>query len=243
MDISMFKHPVLLFSGGKDSLAALVSLRDHWEHIEVAWANPGAPHPRVAAYMQAIKRRVPHFVELTGKQPEWVKANGWPVDVLPCRSVLNAPGVAPGRMAFAPYQLCCGANMWRPIAEHIARSGADLVITGQRRADALRNFSRDEEFTTIDGVLYWNILNDWSDAQVFRYLEKQGEPLPPMYADGAASSTDCWNCTAYLDHNAGRIRHMRAAEPDRWQVIKPVLAELDRQLREDQQPLIDLLEA
>lgn len=238
-----FRAPTLLFSGGKDSLAALLMLRAHWDDITVAWANPGAPDPAALAYIERIAQRVPHFVELRGDQPGWIERNGWPADIVPVRATQVLHGAEPAAVRFAPYTQCCDANMWEPIRRYMADSGCTLCITGQRRAEKLRNRTRDEEFNEIDGIVFWNILNDWTDDQVFGFLRERAEPLPPGYERGARSSSDCWNCTAYLDHNAPRLQALRRDDPTRWEIVRPVLSELALRIEAETRPLFDLVGA
>lgn len=218
---------ILLFSGGKDSLAALLFLRAHWSDITVLWANPGGAHPRLVDYMAQIRARVPHFVEVNGRSREWIARFGWPADVVPVRWTDLEHGADAPRVRFVPYTQCCSANMWQPLRDYIDASGVPLIITGQKGSDALRQRARDREFTDIAGRTYWNPLQTWDDERVLAFLRERGEPLPPGYDDGQSSSSDCWYCTAYLDHNTARLQRMRREEPQRWDLIGPVLAELD----------------
>lgn len=235
------QRAALLFSAGKDSLACLLMLWPHLEKIDVVWVNPGAPHGETVEYMKGIASRVPNFIEVNGDQPGWIEKNGWPVDVVPARhTVAGEAGAGAASLRFMPYFACCGANMWAPIQNFIKDSGHTLVITGQRKEETMRNRLRDEAVQTLDGVDYFQPLNDWTEPQVMDFIASKGEPLPPFYKDGATSSVDCWNCTAYLDHNAGRLRHMRQSEPGLWAVIQPVLAENKRAILAGIAPL-DLL--
>jgi 3'-phosphoadenosine 5'-phosphosulfate sulfotransferase (PAPS reductase)/FAD synthetase len=236
-----FKSPTLLFSAGKDSLATLLTLRPHWSEISVVWSNAGASPAAVIEYMGKIAERVPNFVELRGDQPSWVSAHGWPADVVPVESTVEMHGAEQRPLTFAPRTACCGANLWAPMRRYRAETGCTLVITGQRQAEGLRNRLRDAEFSERDGVTYWSPLNAWSDADVYAYLQEQGEPLPPGYAEGATSSVDCWNCTAYLEHNAGRYAAMRRDAPEQWAQVAPVLRELGDRLRVESKPLFDLI--
>lgn len=233
---------VLFMSAGVDSLACLLLLRQHWDRLTVLWSNPGAPHPQTTAYMAGIRARVPNFVEVRGQQPAWIRTHGWPADVVPVRATAAGEvGAGPAPLRFQSYMDCCGANMWSPSSDFVTSTGAGLVITGQRGDEALRNRLRDGERSQLGAVTYWNPLQAWSRAQVLEFLAAQAEPLPPFYADGATSSADCWNCTAYLDHGVGRLGHMRRAEPERFAVVSTVLIELARRQRADAAPLQALL--
>lgn len=233
----------LFFSAGKDSLACLLLMRAFLGRIDVVWCNPGAPHPAVAAYMDAIRSAVPSFIELKGDQPAWVREHGWPVDVLPVRSTrFGEIGAGPAPVGFAPYTDCCWANLWAPMKQHLTVTGTTLVIMGQRREESMRNRLRDEALQDVDGITYWQPINEWPEAAVLGYIKAQGAELPPFYADGATSSCDCWNCTAYLDHNVGRLAHMKAAEPDRFAVVSAVLEALATAQQRDIAPLHSILE-
>ena len=239
-----FKSPTLFFSGGRDSLATLLFLRPYWHEITVAWSNSGASPQSMVDYMASIAARVPNFVELRGNQPAWIRANGWPVDVVPVESTAANHGAVVRTIQFAPRTSCCGANMWEPLQRYIQTNRPTLVITGQRLDEVLRNRQRDGEFTkSTDGVTYWNPINAWDETQVMAYLREQGEPLPPGYADGATKSVDCWNCTDYVEHNAERYASMQRNEPEKWEQIHSVLRELGERLRIESKPLFDLIGA
>lgn len=233
----------LLFSSGKDSLAALLLMRPYWNQIDVVWSNPGAAYPEVVAYMASIAERVPNFIELKGEQPAWIAQHGWPADVVPTRSTGNgANHNGDPEVLFQPYFSCCQKNMWQPIQDYLKTSGHTLTINGQRRSESMRNRSRDEAYQVLDGIGYCQPLNEWSESSVFEFIRASGEPLPPFYEQGAKSSPDCWNCTAYLDHNQDRLHHMRANEPMRWAVIQPVLQGLQRAISQQTAPLDALLD-
>lgn len=240
---SKHERAVLFFSGGKDSLACLLLLEAYWDRLTVVWVNEGAPHPETVEYMMGIAGRVPDFVELRGNQPEWIKQHGWPVDVLPVRaSTAGELGAGAGPLRFQSFMTCCEANLWKPMTDYVAHTKPSLLIGGQRRGEPLRNHTRNEELQMVEGgIEYWQPLNDWTTEQVFEYIKEQGEPLPPFYADGATSSPDCWNCTAYLDHNAGRLSIMRKQQPQHYAIVEAVLKLLARRLHEETAPMFKLL--
>lgn len=234
---------VLFFSGGKDSLACLLLLKEHWDRITVAWVNPGAPHAETLAYMAGIKAMVPHFVELSGMQPAWIAAHGWPVDVVPVNA--TTPGtIAAGEPAIKmqAYMACCSRNLWEPIRRYIATEHPTLVIMGQRKDEALRNRLRDAEVTVSDGVTYWHPLHEWTAEQAKQSILSAGFDLPPFYDIGAESSPDCWNCTAYLDHNLTRLRWLKRERPAMFAAVEPVLRDLQHRITEHSDTIRNILE-
>lgn len=206
--------------------------------IDVVWANPGAPHPKTLEYMRGVSEAVPSFIEIRGNQPDWIKQHGWPADVVPARlTTIGELGAGPPRIKLQPYFQCCGMNMWQPIHQYIERSGHTLVITGQRKEESMRNRMRDEKLQQVDGVEYFQPLNDWTELDVFRFIAESGHVMPPFYEAGATSSPDCWNCTAYLDHNESRLMAMKKYEPERWAAIQPVLQATAEAIRSESSSL------
>lgn len=238
------KHGVLFFSAGKDSLACLLLLKPFWDRLTVVWSNPGAPHAETVAYMERIKALVPHFVEVTGEQPANLKRFGWPVDVLPVKS--SAPGALGAGMPevrMQSYMDCCSRNLWDPMRRYLAEHKPSLVIMGQRKEESLRNRLRDAEVSVIEGVTYWHPLHDWTADQVVTYIESKGEDLPPFYRIGAESSADCWNCTAYIDHNRSRLKYLKRERPEMFAQIAPVLSALRQQINAHNLELSEVLDA
>ena len=236
-------HGVLFFSGGKDSLACLLLLREHWDRITVVWSNPGSPHAETVEYMDRIRSIVPHFVELRGDQPSWIAAHGWPVDVVPVKaSSAGAIGFEAPKVPMASFLDCCSANLWEPMRRYVAEHKPKLIIRGQRKEESLRNRLTDSEVSVIDGVTYWHPLHDWTSDQVKEYILAAGWELPPFYAIGAESSPDCWNCTAYIDHNLSRLRWMKRERPQMFAEIEPVLDALSGHLEAHIRDLAEVLE-
>ena len=236
------KSAVLFFSAGKDSLALLLLMQPYWDRITVVWSNPGNPHAETSAYMGRIRELVPHFAEVRGDQPEWIKRNGWPVDVVPVTASLEgAIGAGTPPVPMVSFMRCCSANLWDPMRRYIAANPASLVIMGQRQGESLRNRMRDAEVSVIDGVTYWQPLHLWTADQVVTYIESKGWDMPPFYDVGAESSADCWNCTAYLDHNRSRLRWMQRERPEMFAEIRPVLDALRARVNEHGRDLEGIL--
>lgn len=230
--MSLPDRTVLLFSAGKDSLATLLMLRRYWDNITLLWAKPGEVSAEVLLYMERIAGMGLKLIVTHGNSREWIERNGWPVDAVPVRWTDAPHGAEPKQIRFAPYTDCCAANMWQPLGAQLDAMQAELVITGQKHSDELRNRAVNSEFSTINGRRWWCPLHDWTDAQVFAYLREQGATLPPGYADGERSSRDCWYCTAYLDHSGQRLRNMRERDPENFAAIEPVLYELRHAMQE-----------
>ena len=74
---------------------------------------------------------------------------------------------------------CCYANLMWPLYERVRADGCTLLIRGTKRCDMPRLPAEDGE--VVDGVELYYPLLDWSHADVFAYLAREGVTLPRVY--------------------------------------------------------------
>jgi 3'-phosphoadenosine 5'-phosphosulfate sulfotransferase (PAPS reductase)/FAD synthetase len=218
------QRTVLQFSGGKDSLACLHLLKARWNKMTVVWVNPGAPFPETVALMDEIKSMVPHFLEVRSEQS--IEQQGYPVDLLP----IDKTDVGQRLEGLSPYRFqsrlaCCAFSLWIPTAKAMKELGATTIIRGQKLSDRRKGPLR--HGAVVEGITYEFPLEGWTDDDVLRYLAEKKVALPANYAY-MATGLDCWNCTAYLDENAGRLRYMRERHPEKHAAVHDVLEHLSR---------------
>jgi len=225
----------LELSSGKDSAACLWLLEPYWDRLTVVWMNPGNPYPETREYMDRVKSLVPHFVELLGRQPEWIEQFGHPVDVVPASaSPFTMIPRNQGNMKLQPFFSCCSANMWLPMDQWIRENEVTGVIRGQKSCDSLKN-----PFTSgqiVGGIEYLFPIEEWSNEQVMEYLGP--DRIPASYKRGLFSSLDCMNCTAYVQENPGRVADLELIYPPAAKEVREVYAHV----YEESMAVLDLLE-
>ena len=101
---------------------------------------------------------------------------------------------------------CCGIRKVEPLKHALA--GKQAWITGMRREQsALRNDIAVEEFDQAHGLMKFNPLADWSEAEVWDHIGRYEVPYNPLYDQGYRS-IGCAPCTrpvvAGEDARAGR---------------------------------------
>jgi 3'-phosphoadenosine 5'-phosphosulfate sulfotransferase (PAPS reductase)/FAD synthetase len=230
---------ILHFSGGKDSIACLHLLEHRWDEIIVCWVNTGAAFPETVEYMDGIRQLVPHFHEVNSAQT--IEQDGYPVDVMPVsRSTFGQIMEPNGMPRFQSRYVCCGSALWVPMGRAMKELNATVVIRGQKNSDRLKSSIQNGQ--TCDGIEYQFPLQDWTDADVYRYLREKKVVLPANYAY-MNTGLDCWNCTAYLAENAGKLDYIRENHPIKHRHIVGKLQELAQALHNDEQPLRDILES
>lgn len=220
---------VLQFSGGKDSLACLYLLRPHWNRLTVAWVNTGAAFPETEALMKRIGSMV-NLRVIHSDQPAQTAAFGYPVEILPItRSHFGKEIDGHNLPPMQPYAHCCHQNLWKPMMDFMHDIGATLLIRGTKLSDRRKATIRSG--ATVLGVRHWYPLEHWTDEEVFAYLREIGE-IPAHYAE-TMTSLDCWDCTAYLHENVGKMRYMRERHPEKYRIVKSRLMEIREAVRSE----------
>jgi phosphoadenosine phosphosulfate reductase len=96
---------------------------------------------------------------------------------------------------------CCGIRKVEPMREALA--GVDCWVSGVRRVDSqtragAAKFGWDKRF----GLWKLNPLADWSDQQVWNYINEHNVPYNPLH-DAGYPSIGCTHCTRPPGNGAG----------------------------------------
>ena len=105
-----------------------------------------------------------------------------------------------------PKKACCGARKIKPL--NAALVDADAWITGQRREQSTtRTELNFEELDDARGIVKFNPLFDWSEADIWAYIKQENVPIHPLHLKGYPS-IGCEPCTRQVkkgeDIRAGR---------------------------------------
>ena len=105
-----------------------------------------------------------------------------------------------------PKKACCGARKIRPL--DAALLGSDAWITGQRREQSTTRTELNlEEQDNARGIAKFNPLFDWSEADIWAYIQQENVPIHPLHLKGYPS-IGCEPCTRQVkkgeDIRAGR---------------------------------------
>lgn len=221
---------ILEFSGGKDSIACLMLLKNEISEITVLWANSGDCFPETLEQMKKVKAICPNFIEVKGNQPKVIEEYGYPVDVLPVRNYAPIQELAQQeRVKLQSFLECCYRSFLEPMHKKAIDLGATEVIRGQKLADHHKSPLKDGD--VVAGITYRFPLQDWTDEQVLEFV-KDSELLPAHYSE-ARTSLDCMSCTAYLAENQWKLPYLEKHHPDSGAEVRKRLGIIKAEVMRD----------
>ena len=221
------ERAVLAFSGGKDSLACLHLCRDYRDKLTLVWVNTGAMFPHMREFIYKAVEGF-NFVELKSDQARWIEQQGLPSDMVPvANSAWRDPAAPDPPTLLQPWTTCCAKLRFQPGLDYLARSGATLLIHGQRRSDG-GGFAVDSQ--PGSAVEICKLIWEWSDDDILGYIGQHHITLPEQYAMGVMDSFDCWNCTARGDDSTSlkeaKFAYTAKRYPDLFEELKSRMGRL-----------------
>lgn len=201
----------LQFSGGKDSLALLYLMREHWQRITVYWLDTGDAFPETRALVDEIEAMVPRLVRIDGHQPEVIRLYGIPSDIVPATATPMGLAANGEGVLIQDRYSCCLRSLMLPMHERMKADGVTLVIRGQKNSDELR--APIASGHVEDGIEYLFPLEGWDDSDVFAYLADEGVEVPRFY-ETMRASPDCMTCSAYWGD--GRAAYLKRHHQDAY---------------------------
>jgi len=201
---------VVMFSGGKDSTAALLFVLNYIKNynkknrVRVLFADTGIEHPLTYKYIEYVDKKLNIQVEKMNNDDF--------LDIC-----LNK------KMFPRPRQRFCTKDIKvRPFRNWIyanyvsqgKRAGKDfIVVQGIRAEESERRAAVYAEFNIKTykvnykpfSVIYWHPLLDWSTEQVFKYIEDNGLQQNKVYTHLKLQRASCYPC---IMSNKAEIQHI-----------------------------------
>ena len=164
-------------------------------NIEVFVLETGKLHTETLAYLEQVKQHYPRLTIAVYKPlPAELKQFEAQHEFINIYQSLDTR------------KACCYSRKIEPLKR--ALHGYDAWITGQRREQSnTRSALAYEEFDSAHQMPKFNTLADWSQQQVWAYIQQHRIPVNPLYQQGVPS-IGCEPCTrpirSHEDLRAGR---------------------------------------
>jgi 3'-phosphoadenosine 5'-phosphosulfate sulfotransferase (PAPS reductase)/FAD synthetase len=211
------KRPVFYCSFGKDSSAILHALGPYLEKTMVVFVDCGGLYPDIAEWAQNAGSYLPKFMYLNAAGNIWddIRDKGWPTDIetedLGELSDLMARDPLAKNSRVRLWTKCTYDRFWIPAYAFAQMYRPDLYISGEKRLD--RPYATDWNQRDMGAGKVLRPLLEWSDADVWEYIDKHGIPLTKTFQGRQADRRDCYVCFGHCV-TAGRVDYLRTAYPE-----------------------------
>jgi 3'-phosphoadenosine 5'-phosphosulfate sulfotransferase (PAPS reductase)/FAD synthetase len=201
----------LCFSGGKDSRACVEMFKHQLDKITIYNMDTGDLLPEMQESIARVEAIAPNFVRVKRDVTAWIEEHGLPSDLIPYTAHPVGQLMGDHKHPLISRYDCCFANLMWPLYERIKADGNTLMIRGTKRIDMRRLPAESGEI--VDGVEMYLPLQDWTNEQVFAFLELNKVPLPRIY-DYVVNSPECARCSAWWGER--RSEYLHKYYPEIW---------------------------
>jgi 3'-phosphoadenosine 5'-phosphosulfate sulfotransferase (PAPS reductase)/FAD synthetase len=248
------KQAMFFCSFGKDSSALLHALWPYLDKIVTVFIDCGDLYPDIIRWARTVGKRIPNFLYFQSPGDYWeeVRQKGFATDI-------GLPELGPLGEALA-YEPVARKHKIRPWIEYVYERywvhmmglikayGADVVITGERRLDRPAAVDWTDE---KGGVTVVRPLLDWTDEDVWGYIDEHKIPLAPTFRGRQPDRRDCYACMGSHDFTPGRIKELKEKWPELYHKVfvtegfgevLPVMVRLVRKKLENHEAILRIVE-
>lgn len=216
------KKPIFFCSFGKDSSVVLHGIMPWIEKIMVVFVDCGGTFPDIVEWAKKEGAKMPHFMIVNGPGNIWddIAAKGWSVDVeiadLGRHSNLMMREDVARRHKVRPWTECTMERFWIPAYAFSEMYRPDLFISGEKAMD--RPYATDWGNRTHGAPRAIRPIFDWTDEEVWEYIDYHGIQLPKTFQERQPDRRDCFLCFGH-GLTVGRVRYLRENYPELFEKI------------------------
>lgn len=216
------------FSGGRDSTAALFRLRPWWRRMRVYHLNTGDQFPETRAVVREVGQLL--AVHTINTDVQTVREqHGLPSDLIPINNHVLGRATTGETFKIVDRYECCARALMIPMHERMLADGITLIVRGQRADEFHQAPTRSGDTDGRVELLF--PIEDWSAADVDRFIADNRLPVAPYYAAGLPEAPECMGCTAWWGD--GRLTYLRERHPEQFAAVRGkiglIRAAIDRQ--------------
>lgn len=231
IDLSTYKNPLLLFSGGKDAMATLLYLLENSTGgFKLLYVDTEDTFDETKYIIDIIEGKVgsDNFIRLRTNVENNIAKYGYPSDIVPVDNGKNIRMINSDTrpIKIRSYLECCMINITAPAMHYAKAIGCELLITGQRKSDPKKSIVNNYEI--IDGIKYYFPLDDWNDVNVTSYLKANNCLFP--HFERSHSSLDCKKCTAYWSDTSHVKKLLREKYPEDFEIVTQRMQDIKNEI-------------
>jgi phosphoadenosine phosphosulfate reductase len=190
------------FSGGKDSLVAL--------HLAMRAGIKRAVFSDTTIESQKVLEYVKEVELLLGIKIDIIRPRKtfWELAYL-----LGPPSVR--------NRWCCPTIKFQQLNEYAKKNDILYYVTGLRRSEShiRKNYQRIDKNPMLPNVIQLNPIIDWSEKDVWDYINKHELPIPPGYLEGLIRN----GCTVCPYKSQEELEKVKKNEPEIWKGFEEFL--------------------
>lgn len=216
------KRPIFYCSFGKDSSVVLHALKPWLHKTMVVFIDCGGLYPDIAEWAAREGAKLPKFMYLNAPGNIWddVREKGWPTDIETedlgeLSDVMSRdPLVKFGRVRL--WTKCTQERVWLPGFCFAQMYQPDLYISGEKRMD--RPYATDWDTRTMGAPKALRPIFEWSDEDVWKYIDENGIQLTKTFVGRQADRRDCYVCFGHC-LTSGRVDYLKAEYPELYRMM------------------------
>lgn len=192
------KQAFVLFSGGKDSCAALAYTKELIQEME--------PKPSLVALHVDTTVSLPSSEDFV---QEFCTRLGVPLTIVKPKTdyftLARKWGVPRPRARW-----CCFHLKIKPLKDYLKGFSGYVVLDGMRREESRKRSSYPRTYEHPHFGLVVHPIIEWAQEQVDTYLESLGLPLNPAYEFGFSS----WECWCGVFKRKSEFKRLKEVDPE-----------------------------
>jgi phosphoadenosine phosphosulfate reductase len=230
------KHPIVAWSGGRDSTVLLSLVLRQKPDVDVAWVNTGVEFPECVRFIRRISKEWQLNLHIAKPEAifwEVTEKYGWPMlgkggsgywwsraERLERQGKIKlARATRDARISAA----CCRILKEQPMKRLCLSLGVDCVAVGCLVSESRQRFltwaqrgqcyfSKSENRCTA-WPLAW-----WTHEDILQFHRKVSLPYSPIY-DMGHSRNGCWPCLMDIRFPDNKLKALRQSHPKLWQFL------------------------
>ncbi len=211
------KRPIFFCSFGKDSSTVLHGLKPWLDKTMVVFVDCGGTFPDIVEWAKTEGAKLPKFFIVNAPGDIWneIHTKGWSVDFeladlgRYAGLMMREPVAAHHKVR--PWTECTYERFWLPSYIYSQMYQPDVFISGEKKLD--RPYAQDWEARNHGAARAIRPLFDWSDQEVWEYIDANGIQLAKTFQGRQEDRRDCYLCFGH-SLTVGRIKYLKEEYPE-----------------------------